>query len=290
MVSRTDYIVDLNEANFAEVVGRSRQVPVLVDFWADWCAPCKQIGPVLEKLAHEFRGAFILAKVDADREPLITQQFGVRGLPTLKLVVQGQLAGELVGAQPEAAIRKWLAPHLAPGAEPAPPGGDDFRQRVLAAVSDGHVDDAIAALSARLLEKKDDHQSRALLVEILLQENRLADARAVLADAPAGVAELKRVRALLAFAGRAQELPPLAELEAAARSVADSAARYRYAVRLITVARVEEGLDLLLDIFRRDRQYEDDLARKTLLEVFEMLGREDPLAIQYRRRLANYLL
>jgi len=288
MANRTDYIVDLTEANFAEVIGRSRQLPVLVDFWADWCAPCKQLGPVLEKLAHEFRGAFILAKVNADHEQLITQQFGVRGLPTLKLVVQGQLAGELVGAQPEAAIRKLLAPHLG-APPPAADEAGDFHAQVLAAVQDGHVEDALAALGEHLRVKKDDHKSRELLAEILLQHNRLDDARRVLAEAPADVVELKRARALLAFAGRSQQLPELAVLEARMQGSPDTATRYHYAVRLITAARLEEGMDLLLDIFRKDRQYEDDIARKTLLEVFEMLGRDDPLAAQYRRRLANYL-
>lgn len=288
MASNTGYIVDLNEANFAEVIGRSRQVPILVDFWADWCAPCKQLGPVLEKLAHEFRGAFILAKVNADQEQLITQQFAVRGLPTLKLVVQGQIAGELVGAQPEAAIRKFLAPHL--GAAPvAADEPADFHAQVLAAVREGFVDDALAALTEHLRAKKDDHKSRALMVEILVQQMRFDDARKSLADAPADAAEMKRPRALLAFAERAQQLPPLAELEAKMQGAADTATRYHYAVRLISAARLEEGMDLLLDIFRKDRQYDEDAARRTLLEVFDMLGREDPLAAQYRRRLANHL-
>lgn len=283
------YIVELTETNFPEVIGRSRQVPVLVDFWADWCAPCKQIGPVLEKLAREYRGAFVLARVNADQEPLITQQFGVRGLPTLKLVVQGQLAGELVGAQSEAAIRKLLAPFLAE-AQPAAEPVADFHAQVQAAAEAGHVQDALAALTARLHDKKDDHKSRALLAEILLQESRLDEAKAALAEAPADVIELKRPRAMLGFAERMRGLPSMEALGAAMRDAPDSETRYRYAVRLVAAARLEEGLDLLLDIFRKDRQYGEDAARKTMLEVFEMLGRDDPVVTVYRRRLANYLL
>lgn len=286
MSSQSNFVVDLTEANFAEIIGRSRTVPVLVDFWADWCAPCKQLGPVLEKLALEYAGAFLLAKVNADQEQLITQQFGVRGLPTLKLVVQGQLAGELVGAQPEAAIRKLLAPHL--GAPPAAAGGEDFHAQVLAAVDAGHVEEALAALAEHLGAKKDDHKSRELQVEILLAHNRLDDARAALAESPE-VPELKRVRALLGFASRTKDLPELSTLAGLMEGQADAQVRYQYALRLVSAARVEEGLELLLDLFRRDRQYGEDLARKTLLEVFEMLGRDDPLAAQYRRRLANYL-
>ncbi|MFZ5756622.1 MAG: tetratricopeptide repeat protein [Pseudomonadota bacterium] len=283
------YIVDLTEANFAEVIGRSRQVPVLVDFWADWCAPCKQIGPVLEKLANEFRGAFVLAKVNADREPLITQQFGVRGLPTLKLVAQGQLAGELTGAHPEAAIRKLLAPHLGAQPEPGAGGNDDFHAQVLAAVDAGQVEDAIAALSAQLRDNKDDHASRVLLTEILLQENRREEARTLLAAAPENVPELRRARALLAFAERADTVPPLRELEAAMKAAPDTRVLYGYALRLVMIGRIEEGLDLLLQILRTDRQFEDDAARRTLIEIFDMLGRDDPLTAQYRRRMANAL-
>lgn len=288
MAVTADYIVDLTEANFAEVLGRSRQVPVLVDFWADWCAPCKQLGPVLDKLAHEYKGGFILARVNADQEPLITQQFGVRGLPTLKLVVQGQLAGELTGAHPEAAVRKLLAPHLAavPAEEPEP--ANSFHDQVLAAVAAGQVDDAIAALSAHLRDQQDDHPSRVLLTEILLQENRQADARKLLESAPQ-VPELKRARALLAFAERAETVPPLRALEEAMAGTPDTATRYGYALRLVMIGRIEEGLDLLLQILRADRAWNDDAARRTLLDIFDLLGRDDPLTQQYRRRLATLL-
>lgn len=281
-----DYIVDLTEANFAEVVARSRQVPVLVDFWADWCAPCRQIGPVLEKLAHELKGRFVLAKVNADREQLVTQQFGVRGLPTLKVVFQGQLAGELVGAHPEAAIRKLLEPFLGDAVEEEAEAG--FHEQVLAALQDGRVEDAVAALRAQLEADKDDHRARALLVDVLLQEGALDEAESVLAGAPATEAELKRPRALLAFARRTAGLPSLRELEAAAGS-SETEPRFHYALRLVTANRMEEALDLLLDILRADRQYGEDAARKTLLEVFDLLGRDDPLTARYRRRLASFL-
>ncbi len=287
MSSPAAFVVDLTETNFAEVIGRSRTVPVLVDFWADWCAPCKQMAPVLDKLVKEFAGAFILAKVNADQEPLITQQFGVRGLPTLKLVVQGQIAGELVGAQPEAAIRKLLAPHLT-APPPAGDESDNFHAQVLAAVDAGHVDDALAALAEHLRTKKDDHKTRELQIEILLAHDRLDEAKSLLAESP-DVPALKRVRALLGFANRTKELPELSALSVLMQGQPDAQVRYQYALRLVSAARLEEGLDILLDLFRRDRQYGEDLARKTLLEIFDMLGRDDPVAAQYRRRLANYL-
>lgn len=286
----TSQIIELTEANFVEVVGKSRQMPVLVDFWADWCAPCKQLAPILEKLAREWQGQVLVAKVNADREPMITQQFGVRGLPTLKLVVQGQLAGELVGAQPESAIRALLAQFLAPGAEePAEAEAPDFHAQVMAAAEAGHVEDAMAALREQLAAEKDDHRSREMLAELLLQEGRHDEAAQVLADT-AAVPQLKRVNALLAFARRTDSIPALRELEARMSADAGPETRYQLALRLVTANRMEDGLDLLLQLMRSDRQYGDDVARKTLLEVFEMLGREDPLTVQYRRRMASLLL
>lgn len=290
MTASVDYIVDLTAANAAAVLGRSQQVPVLADFWADWCAPCKQLAPILEKLAHEYKGRFVLAKVNADLEPMITRQFGVQGLPTLKLVFQGQLVGELTGVHPEAAIRKLLAPCLA-AAAPAEeqPEGQDFHAQVLAALQAGHVEEAMAALSAKLRDEKDDHKSRALLAEILLQENRLDEAQTVLDAASADIVELQRPRALLAFARRVEGVPALAELEALMRTAPTTETCYHHALRLVSGNRLEEGLDLLLDIVRRDRQYGEDVARKTLLEVFGMLGRDDPLTGAYRRRMASLL-
>lgn len=282
-------VVTLTEANFTEVIGRSRQVPVLVDFWADWCAPCRQIAPVLEKLAREFKGRLVVAKVNADQEPLITQQFGVRGLPTLKLVVQGQLAGELVGAHPEAHLRQWLQPHLGAPAAPEASPEADFMAQVRAAASAGDLDAAIDALHARLQQAKDDHPARALLAELLLGSDRMDEAGAVLEAGPAGAADLKRPRALLAFGRRTTGLPALAELEVAAVPAAPTEVHFQHALRLVAAGRLEEGIERLLAILRSDRQYGDDAARKALLEVLDILGRDDPLAQQYRRRLASAL-
>lgn len=282
------YILDLTEANVEEVLGRSLHVPMLVDFWADWCAPCKQLAPILDKLAHEYQGRFILARVNADHEPMIAQQFGVRGLPTLKLVFQGKLAGELVGVQTEVAIRKLLASCLAAPADEAP-AVPDFHAQVLAAFQAGHVEEAVAALSAKLRDDQADHKSRVLLAEILLQTDQLDEAQVLLDAAPADVADFRRPRALLAFALRMAELPPLEVLETLMSQAPTTETRLHYALRLIGGSQLEGGLDQLLDILRRDRQYGEDAARKALLEVFDMLGRDDPLTGEYRRRMASLL-
>lgn len=275
-------VVELTEANFNEVLGQSRRIPVMVDFWADWCAPCKQMMPVIEKLAREWQGRVLVAKVNADAEPLLAQQFGVRGLPTLKLVFQGQLAGELVGAQTEAALRQWLAPFLGEAGDAAGDDAPGFHAQVQALIEDGHLEDAQAALRAQLDNDKDDHRAREMLVDLLVQADCLGEAETVLAAAPAG-APLQRARAMLAFARRVAALP------AVDGDAGPAASDYRDAMACLTGNRFEEGLDLLLRVMRSDRQYGDDAARRTLLEVFDLLGREDPLTVQYRRRMASLL-
>lgn len=293
----SSFSIELTEQNFAEVVARSRQVPVLVDFWADWCAPCKQIGPILDKLAREMKGAFLLAKVNADQQPLVTQQFGVRGLPTLKLVVQGQLVDELVGAHPESAIRQMLAPYLG-----EPPAGDAeaeaeadplmaFHARVIEAVEAGQLEDALAALAQHLEKTADDHRGRRLLAELLLQEGRLDEAAALLDAAPeAAAAELRGTRALLAFSRRLEGVPSLQQLQGAlASGAADTQTKFNAALRLVGGGRAQEGMDMLLEILRRDRAFGEDAARKALLEVLDLLGRDDPLTAVYRRKLASAL-
>lgn len=288
-----DQAVNLTEVNFAETIARSHEVPVLVDFWADWCAPCKQVAVVLDKIAVEMKGRFILAKVNADKEPLVTQQFGVRGLPTLKLVWKGQLVDELVGAHPETAIRKLLQPFVSAVDDKlddeVEPGTD---LTVLSAIQEGRIEEAMLLLSTRLAAAGDDHQARVMLVELLLQEGRLDEAQGLLDEAPAdAVAEFRRPRSLLAFARRTEGLPSLSALTArAAAGEQDTGLRFERALRLVTANRIEEGLDELLDILRYDRSFGEDAARKALLEILEMLGREDPLVAPYRRRMANYLL
>lgn len=284
--------IELNSANFPEVVELSREVPLLVDFWADWCAPCRQIAPVLEKLASELRGRFRLVKVNADQEPLVTQQFGVRGLPTLKVVWQGQLVGELVGAQSEGAIRNLIQPFLLEADDSQIPSGD--ADGVNEAIQGGRLEEAIAVLTDRLSGDPADSRSRTRLVELLISEGRLDEAESVLDQAPSECAvQMRRQRALLAFARRSSSLPSLESLENQLQAMSDQADLelvFAYSLRLVATNRLEQGLDGLLAILRRDKAYAGGAARKALLEILDMLGRDDPLSADYRRRLANIFL
>lgn len=288
-------MVELTSANFAEVVELSREVPLLVDFWADWCAPCRQIAPILDKLASEYRGRLLLVKVNADREPLVTQQFGVRGLPTLKLVWQGQLVGELVGAQTEGAIRTLIQPYL-PGPEETMDSTAQQDPAYLAgeAIQGGRLEEAIGILTDALAENPADSASRARLVELLVSEGRHDEAEQLLDQAPAGSGQdFRRQRALVSFARRSHAMPPLMELGQLldeANGEPDLDLLYAWSVRLVAANRLEQGLDGLVTVLRRDRTHGDGMARKAILEILDMLGRDDPVSAAYRRRIANFLL
>tara|TARA_B100000614_G_scaffold221918_1_gene209334 strand:+ start:2838 stop:3707 length:870 start_codon:yes stop_codon:yes gene_type:complete len=282
-------IIDVTEQNIQQVLESSRQIPVLFDFWASWCQPCLQMAPLLEKLAGEYQGKFLLAKVDADAQQNIAAQFGVRSLPSLKLVYQGQLVSELDGAQTEGALRQWLAPVVDPDAAQAEQE-EQFLEQVRQAIEAGHGGQAEQALRQTLSEQPDKHAFRALLVEYLLGEGRTDEAQSVLAEVVEDVEELRPFRARFAL---------LEKLEGGGESLHDLAARiesdptpedlHAYGLRAAAAGQFQAGLDALLTLLRDHRDYKDGVARQALLEVFDCLPKGDPLASQYRRRMFTYL-
>ncbi|KAF0808801.1 thioredoxin [Alcanivorax sp. S71-1-4] len=207
------FIIDLTEHNLTEVLEASRRMPVIVDFWADWCQPCQQMAPVLEKIVREQAGRVLLAKVNADQQQVIAGQFGVRSLPTLKLVYQGQLVAELSGLQTEAALRQWLAPVLGNPEEDEAAQEEAFLEQVRGAIAAGHGEQAEAVLRQTLAQEPDRHALRALLVEYLLGDGRVQDAQSVLADVAEDVETLRPFRARFALLEEFAEAPvPLSEL------------------------------------------------------------------------------
>jgi putative thioredoxin len=288
-VSNSQFIIDVTPANLQQVLQASMQTPVIVDFWADWCQPCKQMAPLLEKLVGELNGRVLLAKVNADEQQEVAAQFQVRSLPTLKLVVQGRLVDELLGAQTEAALRQWLAPVLAeadPEAE-----AEAFIEQVKLAIAHGHGADAEAALRDALLHEPARHGFRAALVEYLLGEGRLDEAQSVLAEIAEDVAELRPFRARFALLAELKEAAPVSLAELSARVAAAPTADdlYQYGLRAAAAGQFEAGLTALLQMLRDHREYGDGLARAALLKVFDCLPKGDPLASDYRRKMFNYL-
>ena len=288
-MSNQQFIIDVTPANLQQVLQASMETPVIFDFWADWCQPCKQMAPVLEKLVRELDGRVLLAKVNADVQQEVAAQFQVRSLPTLKLVVQGRLVDELVGAQTESALRQWLAPVLAESDPEA--GAEAFIEQIKLAIAHGHGAEAEAALRDALMHEPARHAFRAALVEYLLGEGRLDEAQSVLAEIAEDVAELRPFRARFALLAELKQTAPVSLMELSARITGTPTADdlYQYGLRAAAAGQFEAGLEALLQMLRDHREHGDGLARAALLKVFDCLPKGDPLASEYRRKMFNYL-
>ncbi|MFB9146059.1 tetratricopeptide repeat protein [Halomonas alkalicola] len=275
-----EVIVDADAGNIQQLLELSMQVPVLLDCWAPWCEPCKNLMPVLEKLAREYRGAFILAKLNIDENQEIAAQLGVRSVPDVKLISQGGLVDHFQGALPEKQVREWLGRYF-PAPEDAPASPEEQAAEALAA-----GDAATArALYEELVQQNPQHYPfQVELARALVAEGRAADARALLDNLPPeerDAAPARGVRASIEFGEEA----PDAEALAALGERDDSEAQYLRALRRVADGDYEVGLDALLALMKADRAWGDDAARKTLLRVFDALGADHPLTVTYRRKL-----
>jgi putative thioredoxin len=284
-MSESSYIFEVNQHNFASVVQASQQVPVLVDFWADWCEPCKQLTPLLTKLAQEYRGAFILAKVNADAEQALAAHFRVRSLPTVIVIWQGQIVEQLVGLQPESAYRQIIDRfHMSPG--------DQIREQVDALWQHGRQQEAVQLLR-EVLKQEESVELKVMLAEKLLQLDQGEEARQWLQALPAEERERQPASGLLArlqFADLAQGAPDRAALEKKIQAdPADSTARRQLAARCVLAGDYEAALEQFMEILQRDPKFEDEAGRKGLIAIFEILGNEDPLVTTYRRRMFSLL-
>ncbi|HTT09034.1 MAG TPA: thioredoxin [Gammaproteobacteria bacterium] len=277
--------VDVDEQNFEqEVLLRSANVPVLVDFWATWCAPCKNLSPILDKLAHEFAGRFALAKIDTDRQQTLAMQCGIQSLPTVMLFKNGRVVDGFVGLQTESVIREMLNRHItAAAAEPettpvAPPMD---------------VKAGIDALRRQLGKTPDDHHLLLELARLLVMDGDYAEAEKILNRLPEDRRQDKMTAPLWAAVRlfhSAAEVPDLDTLvPAMAGAEADSGTRYGYGLRLALAGRYEEALAALLELVRRDRRHAGDGARKAMLEIFTLAGGSGPLVKQYRSLLYSAL-
>ena len=290
------HIVPLDEQNFVQVVVEgSVQRPVLIDFWADWCEPCKTLMPLLERLAVEYDGAFTLAKLDTERYPAVAQQFGIRSLPTVMLFAGGQLVDQFAGALPETELRRFLETHVGPS-----PGADEGSE----AAGGGVVAEAMALFErgdaetarARLTEAQaaDPENAEILLAlgQVALATGELETAESCLGALPEAVRDGVQGRRLAATVELAREGAPeesVAELEAAlAANPGDSAARYRLATAAALAGDVQGGMDHLLTLVQRAPDLNDGAPKAKLLALFDVLG-DDPLATRYRRKLFGLL-
>ncbi len=269
-------VKDVATADFAtEVIERSRQVPVLVDFWAEWCGPCKVLGPTLERLAVEAGGSWELAKVDVDQNQQLAGQFGVQGIPTVVAFRDGQVANRFTGALAEAQVRQFIDSVL--------PSEMDLRaDHGLALLESGDEAGAEAAFRS-VLEREPAHEAAGIgMAGILLDRGDRDGALAILGR----LAPTEAVRQMAAIA-RLAGAGDLSDLESAARGGAPEA-QLEYAVALAAAGDFETALDTLVTLVA-DKTGVSDQARLTALDLFEILGPEDPLTAMFRRRLANAL-
>ena len=282
------HVIDANLAGFEqEVILKSKELPVLVDFWATWCGPCKSLGPLLEKLADEYAGGFLLAKVDVDQEQQLAGYFQVKSIPTVMLVKDGQIVDGFPGALPEAQLREFLQHHgvmpLA-AAEPEPAQTEPVR------AVDPHAE--LVRLRAAANAEPDKPVLKLDLALALLAAGNLAEAQALLDGLPADLgADDRAIRAhsRLSFAAQLAQAPPRESLEAAlGADPGDLRARHLLGVHQLMAGESERALEQFLEMLRRDRKFQDDLPKKTLIEAFRLI--EDPeLVGQYRRRMASLL-
>lgn len=283
-MSEANYIIDVTPQNINEVVQVSVRMPVLLDFWAEWCEPCKTLAPLLEKIAHEYAGQFLLAKVDADANQMLAQQLGVRSIPALKLIVQGQLAGELNGAQPESEIRALLAPYVEAGEPEEEEAAPDFLSEIARARAMGAHDQALDALQSAIQEFPQELQYQTLLAEVLMDLERLDDAQEVLDNISDDAIKQTSMARLFFF----RELEGFDSSESLQYRVAqnskDVEARYYLAATCALAGELDAALELLLEVVQMDREFKDDGARLAVLKLIELLG-GDPAAARYRRRL-----
>ncbi|MBD1553066.1 thioredoxin [Pseudomonas typographi] len=281
----TPYIFDATDADFQQlVIENSFNQPVLVDFWADWCAPCKVLMPMLEQIAQSYQGQLLLAKVNCDVEQQVVAMFGIRSLPTVVLFKDGQPVDGFAGAQPESAVRAMLEPHVA---LPAPPADDPF-EAAQAAFAQGQYAQAEATLKALLSEDNSHTAALILYARCLAERGELGEAQTILdaIKSDEHKAELAGAKAQLTFLSQAGDLPDAAELKARlAQNPSDDEAAYQLAVRQLARQQYEAALEGLLKLFVRNRAWNEGVAHKTLLQVFDLLGNEHPLVTAYRRKL-----
>ena len=285
-MSTSPFIYDVTQLDFEEkVLAASMQVPVLVDFWAPWCGPCKSLTPVLERVVESYDGAVLLAKINTDEEGQLASIFGIKSLPTVMLLKGGRPIDGFMGAQPEGVIREVLAAHLGEPSNEELPADDALEPELT-------PEERVAQLKAQIAEDPSRDELRLDLADALMQVGAADEVATLLDVLPANLAEsdrAKKLRSHLSFARALAGAPPRAELEAAiASDPKNLRARHQLGTRLLLTGEEEAALAQFLEIMRTDRKFDEDLGRKTLIAAFDLVA--DPeLVSATRRKMASLI-
>jgi len=279
-------VIDITLDNAQQyVIDESFKRPVLVDFWADWCGPCKTLMPLLEKLADEYNGEFLLARINADEQQMLASQFQVRSLPTVMLIKDGQPLDGFTGAQSEVQVRQMLEQHL-------PKAWERDLQQAQAMLEAGQYGEALPVLQRVYEESGRNPQIACMVAHAQMELNRLEEAETTLSNVKLADQDTlyEQVKAKIELKKQAAKTPEIESLEQALEADPDNLETlYELAVQYNQEGYQKPALELLIEVLRKDLGYADGAARKTLTDIIAALGKGDPLAIEYQRKLFTLL-
>jgi len=279
-MSSGDFVTEITAQNFqTDVVEKSQQVPVIMEFYAEGAAPSDELSKLLGVLIPSYQGKLFWARVNVQANQQLVQQLGVRGLPTLKVVKGGQLLDNLEGPQTQAALSA-LFDQLTMSE------GDQIRAQIAEYLSIGDRESAMAMLREMMVQEPLNASLKTELCDLMIQANQIQEAEALLASLPNDAEGIEKAKSRLHFVQQVSELGTIETLEALAISHPDDQSHlYHFACALVAADQIEAGLQVLLDMLRRDKSWSEDKARQTMIRVFELLGKGDPMASTYRRKM-----
>lgn len=286
-MSDSPYIIDVTEENFeAVVIEGSKKLPILVDFWAPWCNPCQMLIPVVSKLAEEFNGHFILAKINTDEQQQLAQRNGVKSLPTVKMFKDGVAIDEFMGALPEGEVKAFIEKHIE--AKPNP-----IYEQAMQAYTAGDTETALGLLNQSLAEDPNNGSLKMDIANVLMHQDDLEGSLEVINSMPDEQKKEFKANELIAQINIKQRLadaPSTNELEQQIKDNDNNLAAYLQLSDVYAAANnFESALELLFTVMKKDRTFNDDAGRKGLINIFDLLGAENPLVKQYRRKMFSLM-